>query len=635
MKFFAKIKNLAATVAARVRGLFKKKAPKDTQGADGAGGVARKKTKGQYIGLYAAAALLAFLIAAVLAFVLGIFTLPEKKEKLKDITEILEEEGLLFSPEEDFDYIIIAGGGVQITKYTGKDSQIIIPETIKNRPVVEIGEGGWDYAEKCQFACSAATIIIPDGVRRINNFAFAHCTTLERIFLPATIQTIGARSFYHCAALVSVVIPETVTKIDFPESRERTGEFKEAFYGCKNLSEESRKQLRKLGYDGSFFSLPAQETRDFRYRLIFEGERAEIIRYIGKAASVTVPGTLNGKPVTDIQSGAFSERADITRITLPASIQIVGGDSFAGCAHLVDVIIPNSVRSIRVVPGPNGDVHPFYDLIRLSRESRTRIAALGLAVSNIFIDEVTVSTAVELVNAIRSNRVIRLSAGQYDFSPNNFVIENVKNLSLIGCAEGGTEFVNENTYSEILTFERSSDIHIENIRARHTLLDEYVCEGGVFRFQNSNNITVVNCYLDGCGSVGIFAWYVNNLNVRDTVITNCSLRAIDFHVANNVRFTNVRMIQNKAFANIAYIMSSSNIVFDRCEISGNPNVEWGLFELGGSAGGNVRIENSRINNNGGTGPMFIARDSASITIAKTSLANNSFAQASRGNVEIE
>jgi len=68
-----------------------------------------------------------------------------------------------------------AGNGVILVSYNGNDAEVIIPDTVNNLPIVEIGA-----------------------------FAFENNTTLEYIDLPDTVEVIGERAFAGCTNLSSM-----------------------------------------------------------------------------------------------------------------------------------------------------------------------------------------------------------------------------------------------------------------------------------------------------------------------------------------------------------------------------------------------------------------------------------------------
>ena len=71
-----------------------------------------------------------------------------------------------------------------------------------------------------------AYIKIPDGVKVIENEAFADCSGIVSIVIPDSVKKIGKGAFKNCDSLTSITIPESVTSIG-------TG----AFSGCIRLTE--------------------------------------------------------------------------------------------------------------------------------------------------------------------------------------------------------------------------------------------------------------------------------------------------------------------------------------------------------------------------------------------------------------
>lgn len=70
-----------------------------------------------------------------------------------------------------------------------------------------------------------------------------------------------------------------------------------------------------------------------------------ITGYTGAGGGVTIPGIINGLPVTGIGDMAFLFRTSITDITIPNSVTNIGVSAFSGTG-LTSVMIPNSVTKI-------------------------------------------------------------------------------------------------------------------------------------------------------------------------------------------------------------------------------------------------------------------------------------------------
>lgn len=60
---------------------------------------------------------------------------------------------------------------------------------------------------------SVKSVVIEDGVKKIDSFAFAECKSLESVVIPEGVDEIDWRAFYNCKSLKSVVIPSSVTTI--------------------------------------------------------------------------------------------------------------------------------------------------------------------------------------------------------------------------------------------------------------------------------------------------------------------------------------------------------------------------------------------------------------------------------------
>ena len=80
------------------------------------------------------------------------------------------------------------------------------------------------------------SIIIPDSVISIGDFAFAYCN-IEEIHLPERLITIGRGAFYKCG----------IARINIPNSVESIGE--KAFYGCKLICIYLPNSVTSIGLD--------------------------------------------------------------------------------------------------------------------------------------------------------------------------------------------------------------------------------------------------------------------------------------------------------------------------------------------------------------------------------------------------
>lgn len=102
------------------------------------------------------------------------------------------------------------GAGVMIMGGENDQEKIEIPAAIKERTVVSISGS----AKKTLFP-KAKTIILPETLTEIHNYAFAGCKYLTEINIPSGVTNIGEGAFSGCASLTSIALPDSVTSIAY------------------------------------------------------------------------------------------------------------------------------------------------------------------------------------------------------------------------------------------------------------------------------------------------------------------------------------------------------------------------------------------------------------------------------------
>ena len=144
-------------------------------------------------------------------------------------------------PQEptSLDVFVIEGTTLkELTDYGETLGSIVLPDTITTlgeyafenctnlisikipSSITEIGKGAFQ-------GCSGLiNITIPDNVTKIGNWTFADCTSLTSVTIPDSVTVIGREAFYRCESLTSITIPSSVTEIGY-----------EAFWGCSNLTD--------------------------------------------------------------------------------------------------------------------------------------------------------------------------------------------------------------------------------------------------------------------------------------------------------------------------------------------------------------------------------------------------------------
>ena len=147
------------------------------------------------------------------------------------------------NPASDFEYIVTDDGDVEITKYIGSDTDVVIPKKIENKKVAIIGEKAFHQSE-------IQTLAMPDSVKYIRASVFSYSANLKEIRISSNLISVGAYAFSNCTSLVSVDLSaSTMETLDSGAFKDCAGlkEVKfgkniteirdESFYGCAALGE--------------------------------------------------------------------------------------------------------------------------------------------------------------------------------------------------------------------------------------------------------------------------------------------------------------------------------------------------------------------------------------------------------------
>lgn len=159
-------------------------------------------------------------------------------------------------------------------------------------------------------------VVIPDGVEKIDNYAFEKCGSIVSITIPQSVTEIGSMAFHKCTNLTSIIIPKSVKDISFC-----------AFN------------------DTPWFNMLKDE-----FVIVGNGI---LIKYNGNDINVVIP-----YGVKKIADTAFRKRSDIIEVTIPEGVTKICDYAFENCSNLQTVTLPNSLIKI--------GTEAFYKCVQLS-----------------------------------------------------------------------------------------------------------------------------------------------------------------------------------------------------------------------------------------------------------------------------
>ena len=238
----------------------------------------------------------------------------------------------------DYTYTV-TNDQAQIAGYIGlvDGGVVTIPSTIGGFPVTSIGP--YAFFSDSSAIRGPASIIIPQGVTGIGDYAFYGCSGLTSIIIPQGVTSIGVEAFSDCTSLTNITVavdnsnhesidgvlynkagtsliacPGGLTKISIPQGVTSIGDY--AFYSCPGLT--------SINIPNSVTSIGVGA---FTYCL--------------GLTSIIIP-----QGVTSIGDTAFAQCRDLTSISVPQGVTGIGDYAFQSCSGLSSISIPQGVTSI-------------------------------------------------------------------------------------------------------------------------------------------------------------------------------------------------------------------------------------------------------------------------------------------------
>lgn len=106
----------------------------------------------------------------------------------------------------DFGFFIINQEELMITKYTGSDTVIEIPESYKNYKVTVIGASVFNNSKITE-------VTIPSSIKQIEDYAFSSCHSLTKVNLTEGLEILNNSVFFNCSELREIKLPSTLKEI--------------------------------------------------------------------------------------------------------------------------------------------------------------------------------------------------------------------------------------------------------------------------------------------------------------------------------------------------------------------------------------------------------------------------------------
>lgn len=202
-----------------------------------------------------------------------------------------------------------------------------------------IGEGITEIGMECfPYHLKLEKVSLPDSLQKIGREAFWRCPSLKEINIPEQVQSVGENCFYRCESLQKITLGKSVAEIG-------QGAFAECYNICEvEVSPENEYFVTKNG------------------GLYREEERTLYLQY-EKSAQINIE-----EGTERIAEFALQGNQKVEQITIPASVETIGGGAMLGCSNLKKVEFPEQSQlkeiegyhAVQYIDGGSGEDYSCF-----------------------------------------------------------------------------------------------------------------------------------------------------------------------------------------------------------------------------------------------------------------------------------
>ena len=197
--------------------------------------------------------------------------------------------------DPDFD---ISPKGV-LTEYKGPGGDVVIPEGVK-----EIDNQAFTGCK------GLASVTIPESVRKIRFYAFGECS-IQGVTIPKSVQSIEESAFCEC---------ENLTSVTFQDREDAPGIEHDIFYNSPNITNVAIPRcVARIAHELFKNTLWLKKLGEFATVDQF------LIKYQGRKENVVIP-----EGITEIGRGTFRDCANLQSVTIPKSVEEIDKSVFEG-----------------------------------------------------------------------------------------------------------------------------------------------------------------------------------------------------------------------------------------------------------------------------------------------------------------
>lgn len=216
----------------------------------------------------------------------------------------------------DYRYQVLADGTVEITGYTGTDTEISIPTKIYNKNVTSIGDS-----------------------------TFYGCSSLTSITIPDSVTSIGNGAFYGCRSLTGIKIPDSVTSMP-DDNKDGTGGNENSANSGNNMPLETAEE-NKSPVPAKKGTVLVDTKNKCQVKVSTDATANPTVTYVKttdkKTKKLTIPNavTVDGitYKVTSIADNACKNNKKLTTVVIGKNVTKIGKNAFSGCKNVKKITL--------------------------------------------------------------------------------------------------------------------------------------------------------------------------------------------------------------------------------------------------------------------------------------------------------
>ncbi len=209
--------------------------------------------------------------------------------------------------------------GATLTHYFGNGGTVMVPADLSLREIGNFAFSNFEYIPKTEEELefddaetskqwflgdnTITKVILPEGVKKINAYAFANLTALEEIVLPSTLEAIEYGAFYNCTSLKKLT-----------------------FSGENNLQIINQNAFEKCNLEGVIDLSAVCVISDYAF-----------------AGNANLQGFKTSDSLLSIGQYAFAGCKKLADVTITASKVKYGSYAFTDCESLTSFYVNSSV----------------------------------------------------------------------------------------------------------------------------------------------------------------------------------------------------------------------------------------------------------------------------------------------------